>query len=101
MAWLIGDHFAAGVDDEVRLVAAVDGAAHGGEAMHPHRQLEVLRLLRQVLAEGQLVRLVVDHHRVAERKRRQPLGFLDRDAAQRRVLDETRDVAQLQRTQLQ
>jgi hypothetical protein len=35
--------------------------------MQAASQLEVFRLVGQVLAERQLVRLVVDHHRVAER----------------------------------
>ena len=56
--------------------AAVDRAAHRRQPVQPQRQLEVRRLVRQVLAERQLVRLVVDDHRVAERERRQALGFL-------------------------
>ncbi len=80
---------------------AVDRAAHRRQAVQPQRQLEVRRLRRQVLAERELVRLVVDDHRVAERQRRQALGLLDRHVAQRRVLDQARHVAQLQRAELE
>jgi len=58
-------------------------------------------VLDHTLAEGQLVRPVVDHHRVAERQRRQAFGFLDRDVAQRRVLDQARHVAHLERAELE
>ena len=79
----------------------VHGAADRGEPVQAQRQLEILRLVGQVLAERELVGLVVDHHRVAERERRQSFGLLDRDVAQRRVLDEAGHVPNLQRPELQ
>src|SRR4029453_7471045 len=48
------DHLATGVDDEVRLMRGVDNAAHRRQAVQAERQLEVLGLFRQVLAEGEL-----------------------------------------------
>ena len=65
------------------------------------RQVEVARLLRQTFAECELVRLVVDHHRVPERQRRETFRFLDRNVAQRRVFDQARHVAQLERPKLE
>ena len=76
-------------------------AAHRRQPVHPQRQLEVERLRRQVLAERDLARLVVDDHREAERQRRQALRLLHRQVAQRRILDQARHVAQLERSELE
>ena len=45
--------------------------------------------------------LVVDRHRHAERQRREAFPLALRDAAQRRVLDEHRQVAHLQRAEVE
>ena len=82
-------------------MVAVHRAFDRRKTIETQRQLEVLRLVGQMLAERQLVGLVVDDHRVAERERREALGFFHRNVAQRRILDETRHVAHLERSELQ
>ena len=95
------DHLAAGVDHEVGRPRAVEQAAHHRQAVMPHRQRKLRRLLRQRPGQRQLVRGVVDGHRQAETERREAFSFPLRDAAQRRGLDQRRHVADLERADLE
>ena len=67
----------------------------------PHRELELRVLFRQLLADRQLARGVVDGHRQAERQRREAFGLALGDAAQRRRLDQHGHVFQLERADLE
>ena len=96
------DHLAAGVDDEVGRVRwssagrAPSPAGARASAAGCRRSTG-----RQLAADRQQPLLVVDHHRHAERQRREALALALRDAAQRRVLDQHRQVAHLQRAEVE
>ena len=80
---------------------AVNVPGHRRQAVHPQRQLEVGLLRRQMRSEGELLRLVVDDHREARAPAAKALLLSRRQVAQRRVLDQARNVAQLQRAELE
>jgi hypothetical protein len=68
---------------------------------HAHRQPDVGVDLWQLAANREQPLLVVDHHRHADRERRERLAFALGNAAKHGILDQDGQVPHLQRTDLE
>ena len=96
------DHLAAGVDDERGRVAPVDDALHHGQPVQADGQpVRRWSTVGHGLGHRQHPIAVVDGHRVPERDRVESFGLARGQPGERRVLDQRRHPAHVERPDLQ